>query len=374
MRYSVNLDIMLLDDGRWFLRDMMVIRYPYVHHISIIAALAAIVFTSLTALAVAAGPVLPAGGVLAFSSPSDPRNEWDIMLLDVRTRVIYRAGSYGWRIALPLEWSPDGSRLAYATVSSQSDIYIYELNTGSTLNLTRSFAGDRYPTWSPDGSRLLFYSDRSGQFEVYGINPDGSDLTRMTTEEAMLPTWSPDGSQIMFTATGRRNLYLMNADGSSLRRITAGPRNDRNAVWSPDGRHVAFVGLTNSGSGHFIFMIDTACMEAAPCEPYMPYPGFRFQGMPQWSPDGRYVAFVGQTAIDRSDTIFVLDSQQDQAPRKLVDDVFYAYAERWHMWSPDSRFIVYSRRNQPGLYVVDVATGAVDKLSDRISVYPAWQP
>jgi Tol biopolymer transport system component len=274
-----------------------------------------------------------------------------------------------------MEWSPDGARLAYATVTAPSDIFIQDVYTGRTTNLTRSFADDRYPTWSPDGASLLFFSNLGGSFETYRIAPDGTNLYRLTSDEGILPAFSPDGAQILFTATARRNLYLMNADGSGARLITRGPRNDRNAVWSPDGQQIAFVGLlTGAHSGHFIFTLDAACLREPACEPSLLLPGFRFQGMPQWSPDGRWLAFVGQTLDDDSDAIYIMAVGEDPQPRKLASDVFYAYSERWRMWSPDSRYIVYAGRSQPGLYVVEVATGAVEQLSNIPSVYPVWQP
>ncbi len=337
------------------------------------ALIAGILLAGLTPLAAAVGRALPDAGVLAFSTPTDPRTEWAIMLLDVRLRVAHTIGRYSWRIALPMEWSPDGTRLAYATVSAPSDIFIYDLNTGITSNLTRSFAEDRYPTWSPDGTHLLFFSNRNGRFETYSIHPDGTNLTQMTSDEGILPAFSPDGRQILYTATGRRNLYVMDADGGNLRTVTQGPRNDRNAVWSPDGTQIGFVGLPR-GNGHFIFLLEVACIGLANCEPSMLMPGFRFQGMPQWSPDGRWIAFVGQRPTDDLDAIYVLDRWGNGEPRKLVSDVFYAYAERWPMWSPDSRSIAYARRSQPGLFVVDVETGVEQQVSYLQTMYPVWQP
>ncbi|MBZ0300737.1 MAG: hypothetical protein K8J31_13390 [Anaerolineae bacterium] len=340
------------------------------------AGLGVALLTGLTPLAAAMGRILPMGGVLAFSTPTDPRSEWTIMLLDVRTRLLYAAGSYNWRIPLPLQWSPDGTRLAFATVSTPSDIYIRDIYAGKTTNLTRSYAEDRYPTWSPDGSRLLFFSNVGGPFEIYSIAPDGTDLTRLTSDEGILPTFSPDGGHILFTATAWRHLHLMNADGSGVRPVTQGPRYDENAVWSPDGQQIAFIGRVSDGAqvGMFIFMMSSACLDDPTCEPTMPFPDFRFQGMPQWSPDSRYLAFVGQTRRDRLDAIYVMDREQGGEPRQLVSDVMYAYVERWPMWSPDSRTIAFARRNQPGLFLVEVATGKIDQLLDIRTVYPVWKP
>jgi Tol biopolymer transport system component len=336
-------------------------------------------FAGLAPLAAAVGRTLPGRGVLAYSTPTDPRTEWHIMLMDVRTRIAHRIGWYGWRIPLPMEWSPDGTRLAYATAAQPSDIYIYDLNTGKTTNLTQSFAEDRYPTWSPDGARLLFFSNALGQFDIYSIAPDGTDRIQLTSGEGILPAFSPDGTQILFSGSTKRNLFVMNADGSDVRRITQGPRMDRNVVWSPDGAWAAFIGFINGTeqrNGHFVFMLDMTCLRVSDCaaQPVLVWPGFRFQGMPQWSPDGRYLVFVAQTLQDDTDAIYLMDMMQPSEPRKLVSDVYYVYAERWSLWSPDSRYIAYSQRSRPGLYILDVQTGAVEKLSDQRTAYPSWRP
>lgn len=337
-----------------------------------------VLFTGLAPLATVIGRVLPSAGVLAYSTPTDPRTEWLIMLMDVRTRIEHRIGWYGWRIPIPMIWSPDGTKLAYATVSQPSDIYIYDLTTGTTTNLTRSFAEDRYPTWSPDSTRLLFFSNPVGQFDIYSVASDGTDLIRLTSGDGILPAISPDGTQILFSRVSQRNLFLMNADGSELRPVTQGPRVDRSPVWSPDGTQAAFVGLMNGTeqNGHFIFMLDMTCTRAPDCDsqPVLMYPGFRFQGMPQWSPNGRYLAFVAQSMQDDVDAIYLMDMTQPTEPRKIASDVYYTYAERWPLWSPDGRYIAYAQRSRPGMYIVDVATGASEKLSDLRAAYPVWQP
>lgn len=100
------------------------------------------------------------------------------------------------------------------------------------------------PTLSPEPSgspaAIAFVSDRDGNEEIYRVNPDGSDLTRLTNDPAQdyHPSWSPDGSQIVFTKQNGddRAIYIMDADGGSLRYLTQG----WNPFWSPDGQWIAF--------------------------------------------------------------------------------------------------------------------------------------
>jgi len=88
--------------------------------------------------------------------------------------------------------------------------------TNLTNNQSPNPLGDVFPAWSPDGRRIAFQSDRDGEFEIYVINADGSNLTRLTGNPAkdVFPAWSPDGSHIAFVSDrdGNAEIYVMNAD------------------------------------------------------------------------------------------------------------------------------------------------------------------
>jgi Tol biopolymer transport system component len=102
-------------------------------------------------------------------------------------------------------------------------------------------------SWSPDGRRLVAYGFpqlEGGRFDVYTMDPDGTDLVRLTDDETVerQPSWSPDGTKIVF-ATGDGfdlDIYVMAADGSDVRRLTGREGIDLFPVWSPDGEWIAF--------------------------------------------------------------------------------------------------------------------------------------
>lgn len=93
------------------------------------------------------------------------------------------------------------------------------------------------PAWSPAGDRIAFVSAQPGNDEIYTINPDGSDMQRLTSnswEWDKHPTWSPDGKQIAFWSNregSRRQLWVMNADGSDQRKLLDSPSNDWDPIW-----------------------------------------------------------------------------------------------------------------------------------------------
>ena len=133
---------------------------------------------------------------------------------------------------------------------------VYSINpdgTGET-RLTNDVAVDQAAVWSPDGKRIAFHSTRDNRLgEIYVMNADGTEVARLTNSigSSDEPSWSKDGKQIVFTSTrdaadpanaliGDVDLYVMNADGSGVIRLTADHVNDSAPVFSPDGRSIAF--------------------------------------------------------------------------------------------------------------------------------------
>ena len=103
---------------------------------------------------------------------------------------------------------------------------------------------------------IAFYSNRDGNYEIYSIRPDGSDLKRLTFDPAsdQTPAWSPDGRRLAFRSerSGGGNLYVMDADGGSLRRLTMGPGDDSQSAWSPDGTRIAFSSLRDGNRDIYV--------------------------------------------------------------------------------------------------------------------------
>ena len=156
-------------------------------------------------------------------------------------------------------WSPDGTRIAF---DRGFEIWTIGANGADPVRLTSGTGLDVRPDWSPDGSRIAFDSNRSGSFDIWTMAADGSgavDLTANSSAYEADPSWSPDGSRIAFTSDRRSrgdfDLYVMRRDGSHVRRLTRGRRDDLQPSWSPDGTQIAFV---SSRDGDFdLFTIAT---------------------------------------------------------------------------------------------------------------------
>ncbi len=140
-------------------------------------------------------------------------------------------------------WSPDGSSLALTlSKDGNPEIYVLTVATGALRRLTTWSGIDTEPTWSPTGREIAFVSDRSGFAQIYVMDAEGASVRRLTQSGFNTqPRWSPKGDAIAFTSRqGNHDIWAMNPDGSNLRRLTAGPGSNESASWAPNGRHLVF--------------------------------------------------------------------------------------------------------------------------------------
>ena len=152
------------------------------------------------------------------------------------------------------DWSPDGESFV-ATMKLEegapSDLYIFNPSTKVLKKLTSEGVGSGKvpsgPNWSPDGEKIIFSSGRSGDWEIYIMNSDGSNQINLTNSPGSnegSAKWSPDGNQIAFTSdvTGKSEIYVMNSDGSNVRQITNGHLGiSISPDWSSDGSKIVFL-------------------------------------------------------------------------------------------------------------------------------------
>jgi TolB protein len=151
--------------------------------------------------------------------------------------------------------------------------------------------------WSPVGDKIAFVSRRDGNAEIYLMNTDGSGLRRLTrnTVGDRNPVWSPDGRRIAFESNWQLN--VMNADGSRQRRLTRNGGRNFTPAWSPDGQQIAF----ERRLGRKKYGPCNGCGRASTFEIWVMNADGSGQhrlttqgAQPGWSPDGQKIAFMSE--------------------------------------------------------------------------------
>jgi len=144
-------------------------------------------------------------------------------------------------------WSPDGKRIAFNSlgVGGVGDIWVINVDGTGLTNVTQSASGEARPVWSPSGRQIAFQSNRSGNAEIWIMDADGSGAVQITNDPMLdqAPDWSPDGRKIVFQSNRddpRSDLYFVNADGTDVTRLTFGGGRDIDPAWSLDGQQIVF--------------------------------------------------------------------------------------------------------------------------------------
>jgi Tol biopolymer transport system component len=148
-------------------------------------------------------------------------------------------------------WSPDGSRLAFQVAAPEQvfgDIAVARADGGGKARLlTPARHEDAFPSWSPDGGRIVFASQRDGTPQIYVMQADGTGQKQLTADwdAAFSPAWSPDGKLIAFSCgkNDRAGVCVMSPDGSGVRQVTQARGADIVGDWSPDSEKIAFSGV-----------------------------------------------------------------------------------------------------------------------------------
>lgn len=149
-------------------------------------------------------------------------------------------------------WSPNGSQIAFTRTfwaqNNRNELWTMNADGGNQQYIgVEGYAAK----WAPDGSRFIFTSSRSGNYEIYTCNIDGTNELQLTHTggDEWMPIWSPDGSQIAYSLStgtweaGNRTTYeifVMNTDGSNIRQLTSNNSFDHYPRWSANGAHIVF--------------------------------------------------------------------------------------------------------------------------------------
>ncbi|MCP4260615.1 MAG: DUF5050 domain-containing protein [Planctomycetes bacterium] len=247
-------------------------------------------------------------------------------------------------------WSPDGKKVAFASsrdgnrIDGNNEIYVMTADGQDIRRLTYSGIGSfvsSFPSWSPNGKRIAFHSYRDRNHEIYVMNADGSEQKNLTNNPAYddNPFWSPDGKMIAFisvrdgnaaqlTPDERREIYVMNTDGSEQKNLTNNSAYDAGLSWSPDGKKIAFDSYRDGNLEIYVMNADGSEQKNLTNNPAEDV-------LPSWSSDGKKIAF--RSKRDGNYEIYVMNADGSEQ-KNLTNNPAYDGEPSWSQFMPLEKY------------------------------------
>ncbi|MBT3266450.1 choice-of-anchor D domain-containing protein [Candidatus Poribacteria bacterium] len=271
--------------------------------------------------------ITPRSGDLTATKILFYRGDGDIMTVDYDGTNEVSLTSTAERES-EADWSPDGTKIAYdSDLNGLPGIFVSNADgTGVVQVTTGQVDNDSGPAWSPDGTVIAFKRKvtATNETDIYKMNADGTTIVRLTTDGLgnVNPSWSPDGASIVFQSQrdgGLSEIYVMDADGSGQTRLTNNAVQDILPRWSPDGSKIAFQeDVDGAGAQEILLMNPDGTGQTNITNNAV------FDGDPSWSPDGTRIVFRSKLdsqattdlyhmAADGTDVIRITTSGQADA-------------------------------------------------------------
>lgn len=280
------------------------------------------------------------------------------------------------------QFSPDGKRLVY-TLSEWdrkedrrvSHVYLVSSEGGRAIKLTNGEKGESAPQWSPDGTRIAFLADRDKGAQIWLIPADGGEAEKLTSEENSIQAfrWSPDGKTIAFITRDvpkdkdarekkkkdkfdtitvdhdllYSHLWTINVATKDKKRLTEGAFSVQTPQWSPDGQWLAYA-ASKAGAQESIFTdisedrdSDIFVIAATGGTSRKLTTNPAADASPQWSPDGKWIAYSANTDGWASKTDVLLIGIDGGTPKNLTAS-FIESAGGGLTWSPDGKTLYFT--------------------------------
>ena len=243
--------------------------------------------------------------------------------------------------------------------------------TAALVLLALVSAAPAQATFPGSNGSIAFESTRDGNVEIYVMNSDGDDETRLTNNavDDRQPAWSPNGERIAYahrTDNGGLDIFVMRADGSHRRRLTRNPAEDQNPAWSPGGHRIVFQSERKGNDD--IFVVDDKGIHVTQLTGTS-----RDDQDPAWNPSNLYIVFE-RTLGGGNDEIFRIRPNGSQIVRlthEAGDDIQPGFAPA------GGKVAFASERDNPfDIFTMFDSGGSQNALitSGFVEGRPAWSP
>jgi TolB protein len=227
----------------------------------------------------------PSGKQIAFSTVPEGGSDPEIFVMNADGSGVRQLTDSPGLDIWP-DWFPDGKQIAFTSARDGfPNVYVMNADGSGQHPVVPSFQGRLEPSVSPNGKQIAYFGSVAPDVPptIWVLNADGTGEHEVTDEgpwEDADPTWSNNGKQIAFSSnrTGTFEIFVMDADGSKLHAVAPAPGRDFAPSWSPDNKQIAF---TKSRFGDLnVWVMNADGSGAATQITSTP----AFEGFPDWAP------------------------------------------------------------------------------------------
>lgn len=247
------------------------------------------------------------------------------------------------------------------------ELYIMDYDGANQTRITFNKILDYLPSWSPDQKTIAYTSYRKAGADLYLLRIyEGKAIPVATRGTSSSAAFSPDGKKIAFSSSmdGNAEIYVANSDGSNIRRLTFNSAIDTSPTWSPTGREIAFTSDRAGLGSPQIYIMDAEGSNVRKVS----YGG-NYHDAPSWSPDGDRLAYVSR--VDNAFDIYIMNLRTSQIMKLTESNA----RNESPSWSPDGRHLVFSS-NLSGtiqIYSIDYDGANLRRLTSlKENKLPNW--
>jgi len=251
-------------------------------------------------------------------------------------------------------WSPDGQNIAFHSPRGGNafNIWVVPAKGGQLKRLTHTSKDENYPVWSPDGGKIAFIRyvgpATQGRGNIVVMAPDGTNQNELTNDGTIKTDvkWHPDGKNLIYSegrgdkATFETDVWILNIENKNRIKLIEGYKERTkkglaigNIAIDSKGDRLAFSAIPETSSKVFwLYVMDIKVKKPVPIVTDMDRPWF-----PDWSPDGKWIAFhAGKMG---SGGIWIVRPDGSERTKLIQSGI----GDRFPSWSPDGKRIAFTR-------------------------------